>query len=75
MVAYIEKTKLALIEIDKQVGGLKVDCKGIAYRGLLIRHLVLLGWLEETKKVLKFIKDNLSKGILLNLMDQYYPSY
>jgi putative pyruvate formate lyase activating enzyme len=72
---YPEKAKLALKEMDRQVNGLKVDRKGIAYRGLLIRHLVLPGGLEDTKKVLKFIKEELSPNCLVNLMNQYRPCH
>lgn len=72
---YSEKVKKALIEMDRQVGGLKTDSKGLAYRGLLIRHLVLPGGFEDTKGVLNFIKEELSSDVLVNLMDQYHPSY
>jgi len=72
---YPKKAKLALKEMDRQVGGLKVDDRGIAYRGLLIRHLMLPGGLEDTKEVLNFIEKELSSDVLVNLMDQYYPSH
>ena len=72
---YPEKVKSALKEMNRQVNGLKIDERGIACRGLLIRHLVLPGGLEDTKKVLKFIKDELSPDCLVNLMNQYYPSH
>lgn len=71
---YAEKVKRALKEMDRQVGGLKTDERGIAYRGLIIRHLILPQGLNDTKKVLKFIAQNLSKDCLVNLMDQYYPA-
>ena len=72
---YPDKVKITLKEMDRQVGGLKVDEKGIAYRGLLIRHLMLPGGLEDTKKVLEFIKRELSPDCLVNLMNQYYPTH
>jgi len=72
---YPEKAKLALREMDRQVNGLKVDRKEIAYKGMLIRHLVLPGGLEDTKEVLKFIKEELSPNCLVNLMNQYRPSH
>jgi putative pyruvate formate lyase activating enzyme len=72
---YPEAVTAALKEMDRQVGGLKTDNKGVAYRGLIIRHLMLPGGLEDTKKVLDFIKDNLSPDCLVNLMDQYYPHH
>lgn len=72
---YPDRVKLALKEMDRQVGGLKVDHRGIAYRGLLIRHLMLPGGLEDTKKILEFIKHELSPDCLVNLMEQYYPTH
>ena len=72
---YPKRAKEALKEMDKQVGGLKVDSKNSAYRGLLIRHLMLPGGLEDTKEVLGFIKKELSSDVLVNLMNQYYPSH
>jgi len=72
---YPDKVKLALKEMDRQVGGLKIDSNGIAYMGLLIRHLMLPGGLEDTKKVLEFIQRELSSDCLVNLMSQYYPAH
>lgn len=72
---YPQIAKKALKEMDRQVGGLKTDNRNIAYRGLLIRHLMLPGGLEDTKKILEFIKDELSSDVLVNLMNQYRPSY
>lgn len=72
---YPEKVKLALKEMDRQVGGLKVNEAGIAYRGLIIRHLMMPGGLEDTKEVLKYIKQELSPDCVVNLMDQYYPAH
>ncbi len=70
---YLDIVREALIEMDRQVGGIKTR-GSIAYRGLLIRHLMLPGRLEETKQILKFISAELSEGVVVNLMSQYYPS-
>lgn len=75
VINYPEKAKSALKEMDRQVNGLKIDKDGTTYRGLLIRHLVLPGGLEDTKGVLKFIKEELSPDCLVNLMNQYYPNH
>ncbi len=72
---YPEMIKRALKEMDCQVGGLKTDKQGIAYRGMIIRHLMLPGGIENTKEVLKFIKQELSPDCMVNLMDQYYPAH
>lgn len=70
---YAAIAKAALKEMDRQVGGLKTR-KGVAYRGLLVRHLVLPGNTDQTKKILDFLKNELSADVLVNLMDQYYPA-
>ncbi len=72
---YFQQARLALKEMDRQVGGLKLNRAGVAQRGLLIRHLLLPGGLEDTKQVLEFIGSELSPDCLVNLMDQYYPCY
>lgn len=72
---YPEVAKKALLEMDRQVGGLKIDRNGLAYQGLLIRHLQLPGGLEDTKDILRFIKNELSPGCLVNLMPQYRPAH
>lgn len=72
---YFVRARLALLEMDRQVGGLQLDAQGVAQRGLLVRHLVLPGGLEDTKKVLDFIAGELSPDCMVNLMDQYYPCY
>jgi len=72
---YPEKVKAALKEMHRQVGGLKTDQQGIAYRGLIIRHLMMPSGLEDTKGILRFIKAELSPDCLVNLMDQYRPAH
>ena len=44
-------------------------------KGLIIRHLVLPNQLENTRKVLKWISENLSKDIYVSIMTQYLPTY
>jgi putative pyruvate formate lyase activating enzyme len=54
---------------------LRMDEKGRAENGVLIRHLVLPGHAEESKKVLRSIAEELSPGIHISLMSQYHPTY
>jgi putative pyruvate formate lyase activating enzyme len=72
---YVESNVLALKEMKRQVGNLKVDGGGIAEKGVIIRHLVLPGNLENTKKCLDFIADELSKETFVSLMAQYHSAY
>jgi putative pyruvate formate lyase activating enzyme len=70
---YFERSKEAVREMQLQVGDLKVDGGGIAYRGLMIRHLVLPNGLAGSEKVLKFIADEISHNCYVNIMSQYRP--
>jgi len=63
-----------LREMLDQVGLLELDDDGIARRGLLVRHLVLPGQLENSKACLKFLAE-LSPEISVSIMSQYSPQY
>jgi putative pyruvate formate lyase activating enzyme len=63
----------ALKKMHQQVGNLKIDNHGIAQKGLLIRHLVIPGYIENTKNMLDLIAKNLSNDIYISLMSQYAP--
>jgi putative pyruvate formate lyase activating enzyme len=71
---YPEVARNALLEMHSQVGDLSLDERGIAERGLLVRHLVLPQNLAGTDRVIDFLH-GLSPDTYLNLMDQYHPSY
>lgn len=73
--AYWEVTTGALKEMHRQVGDLVIDDKGIARRGLIIRHLVLPGDLAGTEAVMNFIAKEISPYSYINLMDQYFPEF
>jgi len=72
---YVETAKAALSEMHRQVGTLQLDERGIAVRGLLIRHLVLPGGLAGTSQVMGFIARELSPDTYINIMDQYRPCF
>ena len=71
---YFERCKEAVKEMHDQVGDLKLDRQGIAYRGLLIRHLVLPNDLAGSERVLKFIAEEISTNSYVNVMSQYRPA-
>jgi len=64
-----------LLEIHRQVGDLLLDEGGVAYRGLLIRHLVMPHGVAGTKELIAFIAHRLSTDSYVNIMDQYRPLY
>jgi putative pyruvate formate lyase activating enzyme len=61
----------AVREMHRQVGPLRMDSDGLAVRGVLIRHLVMPGMLEETEAILTWIAAELGSDSYVNLMDQY----
>ncbi len=71
---YPEAAKATLKEMHRQVGDLIID-KGIALRGLLVRHLVLPEVIAGTAGIVKFISEEISKNTYINIMDQYHPCY
>jgi putative pyruvate formate lyase activating enzyme len=72
---YPEINRAAVKEMHRQVGDLEVDEKGIAQRGLLVRHLVLPNGLAGTQEIVKFLADEVSANTYLNIMSQYRPCY
>jgi len=71
---YPEAARAALREMHRQVGDLVLDQRGIAQRGILLRHLVMPGQLDETRAILRWIAEELSPDTYVNLMDQYRPA-
>lgn len=72
---YPEVLRKVLKEMHRQVGDLAINSKGIAERGLLIRHLVMPGGAASSEAVLRFIAEEISVHSYVNIMDQYRPEY
>jgi putative pyruvate formate lyase activating enzyme len=72
---YAEAARAVIAAMHAQVGELKVDENGLALRGVLLRHLVMPGLLEDTREILRWIAGTLSRDTYVNVMDQYYPAH
>jgi putative pyruvate formate lyase activating enzyme len=72
---YPEVVKAAIREMHRQVGDLVLDDRGMAVRGLLVRHLVLPGGLAGTAEVIRFLAEEISPDTCINVMDQYFPAH
>ena len=70
---YFTVAKSAIKEMHRQVGDLLLDEKGVALKGLLVRHLVLPQGLAGTREVMRFLARQISKDTYVNIMDQYRP--
>ena len=72
---YPEVNQAAVREMHRQVGDLQIDARGLAQRGLLVRHLVLPNGQAGSEQIIRFLADEISTNTYLSLMDQYHPDY
>ena len=63
----------ALKEMYRQVGSPKLNEDSIIEKGMIIRHLVLPNCIENTKKVIRDIKENFPDDVYVSIMAQYFP--
>lgn len=70
---YPSRMQEAVMCMHGQVGDLKLDADGIARSGLLVRHLLMPGLLEETAAIMNFIGREVSTDTYINVMGQYRP--
>jgi putative pyruvate formate lyase activating enzyme len=70
---YPDAVRAAVKEMARQVGPLDIDERGVARKGLLVRHLVMPGDAGATRKVIDFLATEIGPDVYLNLMDQYRP--
>lgn len=72
---YFETATKAIKEMYNQVGKAEFDESGLIKKGVIIRHLVLPNYIQNTKNILKWISDNMPNDIYVSVMAQYFPTY
>lgn len=72
---YFEVATRAILEMKRQVGQALFNNEGVMQKGVLIRHLVLPNHIDNSKQVLKWIKENTSENDYVSVMAQYFPTY
>ena len=72
---YWDTNREALREMHHQVGDLQIDEDSLATQGLLVRHLVMPGYVENAKSILEFLHQEISPDTYVNIMGQYTPYY
>lgn len=70
---YFEYASAAVLEMQRQVGALKLDKNGIAVKGIIIRHMVLPGNISQAIKVFSWVRENLPEETYISVMRQYVP--
>jgi len=72
---YPERAREAIREMHRQVGPLRVDRRGLARRGMLVRHLVMPGQQEEAAAIFEWLAREVSVDTYVNVMGQYRPEH
>ncbi|HAN86183.1 MAG TPA: radical SAM protein [Firmicutes bacterium] len=72
---YPSVARAAIREMHRQVGDLVVDEDGVARRGLILRHLVMPGRLNDTREIMRFLAREISPDTYVNVMGQYRPAH
>lgn len=72
---YFEIATKAIKEMIRQVGAPEFDERGMIQKGVMIRHLVLPNHIQNTKNILKWLKENIPEDIYINIMAQYFSTY
>lgn len=70
---YFSVAAAALDQMVKQTCEPVFDENGIMRRGVIVRHLMLPGHLDDTKNVLRFLYENYGDSIWISIMNQYTP--
>lgn len=72
---YFSVATEAIKEMYRQVGTPKFNEDGIIQSGIIIRHLVLPNHIQNSKNILKWIKENMPQDVYVSIMAQYFPTY
>ncbi len=72
---YFEIATKAIKEMIRQVGSPIFNSQGILQKGVIIRHLVLPNHIQNSKHILKWIKENIPQDVYISVMAQYFPTY
>lgn len=70
---YPEVARAAVTEMQRQVGDLALDARGVAVSGLLVRHLVMPNGAAGTAQWMEFLARDVSPNAYVNVMEQYRP--
>ena len=72
---YPEVARAAISEMHRQVGVLRFDERGLARRGVLVRHLVMPGLVDESAEIFTWLAEEVSADTYVNIMGQYRPEH
>ena len=70
---YFKYASLAIDEMVRQVGRVVIGRDGLIKIGVIVRHMVMPGCIEDSKKIVKYLYDKYGDSIIISIMNQYTP--
>lgn len=70
---YFKYASMAIAEMVRQVGSIEIGEDGLMKKGVIVRHLLLPGAIEDSKKIIKYLYDKYKDNIIISIMNQYTP--
>lgn len=70
---YFKYASEAIEEMFRQVGKFELDEDGMMRCGVIVRHLLLPGLVDDSKKIIKYLYDKYGDDIVISIMNQYTP--
>ena len=70
---YFPVAARAVEEMVRQVNETRFDKRGIMQKGVIVRHLVLPGYLEDSRRIIKYLFETYGDRIYISIMNQYTP--
>lgn len=70
---YFKHASKAIEEMVKQTGEIKFDENGMAVKGVIVRHMTLPGYLEDSKNIIRYLHETFEDKIYMSIMNQYTP--
>lgn len=70
---YFETAAAAIAEMFRQVGSPQFSAAGIMTKGMIVRHLMLPGHIQDSKNIIKYLFDTYGDDIFISIMNQYTP--
>ena len=71
--SYLQVVKTALEEMVSQKGTPEYDSHGMMTRGVIVRHLLMPGYLQESKAIIRYVYEEYGERVVLSIMNQYTP--
>ena len=69
----MDNVSKAIDEMVRQVGKIEFDDNGMMKKGVVVRHLLLPGQIDDSKKIIKYLYDKYHDDIIISIMNQYTP--